>query len=54
MVSWLQDMPGQWWYKAQGNSQSLSYLTKGPLNEIEPISNNSWVTKNLRLDRPET
>ena len=60
VVSWLQDILGQWWHRAYGSNRPTSDLTSGPFHEMElitdtachttePIPDTIWVNKNLRL-----
>lgn len=45
---------GQWWHNTHGNSQTMSDLTQDLLYEKKHKPHTAWVTKNQRLDGPET
>lgn len=54
MVICLQNMLAQWWQQSCGWNQSMYDLTYGPHHDMEPILDVFWLTKNQRLDIPET
>jgi hypothetical protein len=47
-------MLGQWRHKALESNQAMPDLTRDPLLKSDPIPNDAWVTKNLRLNSPAT
>lgn len=50
----VQNMLTQWRQRVCGCNQSVYDLTYGPHHGMEPILDAAWLTKNRRLDIPET
>lgn len=50
----VQDMLIQQWYKACRSNQPTSGIVKAYFHDLEPVQVTTWVTKNLRQDRPGT
>lgn len=54
MVSFFQDMLGQYWHKAGESNQTIFDLVLDLLHEMEHRPNTAYVTKKPRLDSTKT